>query len=148
MFSARFIFCILSIPFFLNTQNISFDWLIGKWKLQSDKSESYEEWRMDGKRLSGESYSIQNGIKEINEKLFLEKFDKQWAYIAIPGGQAITLFALSKTEDSTFVFENPEHDFPQRIIYAYDGKNTINASIEGEKNGAFKRITFSFKRVP
>jgi hypothetical protein len=34
-----------------------------------------------------------------------------------------------------FIFENKEHDFPQKIIYHFVSESKLNASIEGEEMG-------------
>ena len=33
------------------------------------------------------------------------------------------------------VFENPAHDFPQRILYWLDGAGALHARIEGPQDG-------------
>jgi hypothetical protein len=33
------------------------------------------------------------------------------------------------------VFENSEHDFPQRVIYKLDGDGVLRTSIEGLQKG-------------
>ena len=43
-------------------------------------------------------------------------------------------FETRATSDTLVVFENPTHDFPQRIIYWKDG-NDLRARIEGTMNG-------------
>ncbi len=137
--------CIIYIPVLINAQ--SFDWLVGKWKMDTDKMEMYEEWKKDNDRLIGESYMIQTGQKKITENLFVQNFAGQWAYIALPKGQAITLFALTEAENNKFVFENKEHDFPQKIIYKYNGDKTIIVSISGEKDGKVKSTSLKLIKV-
>ena len=138
---------ILSFPIILNAQTSDFNWLVGKWKMESTKSEVYEEWHKKGDRLIGKSYSIIDGKEKISESLFLEKFNEQWAYIALPNGQFIALFALVETADNEFIFENKEHDFPTRIIYGYDGSDSIDVTVEGESKGQTKAFSFKLIRV-
>ena len=69
--------------------------------------------------------------KYIFETLYLENFNDQWAYIAVPKKQNITLFALVSTEKNNYIFENREHDFPQRLVYKFDGDKTLHVSVEG-----------------
>ena len=143
----KLLFCLLAVPFIIKAQTTDFDWLIGKWKMDSKKAEVYEEWQKDGDRLKGEGYRIQNGQKNVSETLFLENFAGQWAYIAMPKGQTITLFALVQSEKNKFFFENKEHDFPQSIIYSYDGKATIHVSVEADKNGETRKFEFTLTKV-
>ena len=120
---------IIILNSFIHAQNIDFNWLIGTWKMQSEKAEIFEEWQQDLGRLKGEGYSIKDGNKKLSETLFLEKFADQWAFIALPRTQPMALFALTTSKSNRFVFENKEHDFPQRIIYAYDGESVIDVTV-------------------
>ena len=118
----------------------------GKWKL--DNSNVYEEWDIvNDTEFVGKSYSMENGVKKINEVLYLKKFDDRWAYVAIPKNQIMTLFPLVESNPKKFIFENKEHDFPQRIIYEFHKGGELTAAIEGEVNGKFKRVEFLFKLV-
>ena len=133
---------LILVPIVMSAQTNDFDWLVGKWKMDSKKAEVYEEWQMDGKRLKGEGYNIQDGKKHISETLFLENFAGQWAYIAMPKGQTITLFALTHSEENKYIFVNKEHDFPQRIIYHFDGDKIIHISVEADKDNEIKKLEF------
>lgn len=56
-------------------------------------------------------------------------------YLASPGGSEPTPFTLKEVSGTKAVFENLEHDFPQRIIYSLSGEK-LTARIEdvtGEK---------------
>ena len=122
---------LLLIPVFNYAQTGDFNWLPGKWQVESAKGTMFEEWQMDGQRLKGEGYTVKDGQKKLNETLFLENFDGQWAYIALPKGQIITLFRLIQADNNSYIFENKEHDFPQRIYYNFDGQKTIHVTVEG-----------------
>jgi hypothetical protein len=49
--------------------------------------------------------------------------------------------------DATVVFENPEHDFPQRVGYKRNGSDALDAWIEGQANGKSRRVDFSYQRA-
>ena len=68
------------------------------------------------------------------------------AYIALPSGQAEATFPLASSGEREVVFENPEHDFPQRVIYRLQGDRLL-ASIEGKDEGQARSIEFPFRRV-
>ena len=117
----------------------------GKWKMEINNMEVFEEWEMISEtELVAKSYSIKNEEQIINENLYLKKFAGQWAYVAIPRDQNITLFALIEHTPKKFVFENKEHDFPDRIIYEFHKDGKLTAAIEGDVNGELKRREFSF----
>jgi len=108
---------IMLIPLSVYAQTDNFNWLVGKWKLESDRVELYEEWKTDGEhRLKGESYVMQDGQKQVNEILFVEKFDGQWAYIALPEGQSITLFALVQSRTMNLFLRIQNMIFPIELF--------------------------------
>ncbi len=131
----------------------------GKWKMEQvegksgddhSKLEIFEEWKIvNGSELIGISYTINliNDEKYISENLYLKKFTDQWAYVAIPKNQVITLFPLVDFTNHKFIFENKEHDFPQKIIYEFHKDGKLTAAIEGNVNDEFKRLEFSFSIV-
>ena len=120
----------------------------GKWKMESSKAEVYEEWIVSSEtELIGKSFSIEGSEEFVSEILYLKKFGEQWAYVAVPEGQNITLFAIVEYTPKKFVFENLEHDLPQRIIYEFHKDGILMATIEGTVNGESKRKEFSFRLV-
>ena len=149
MIIKQILFFILLPVLFIYTQEQEIKKLFpGKWKLNVNNSEVYEEWIMESEtELTGKSYSINNGVQDIGEVLFLKKFAEIWAYVAIPEGQNITLFKLIKYSSNKFVFENAEHDFPQRIIYEFSDDEKLSVAIEGIVNGKMKRKEFNYITV-
>ena len=45
------------------------------------------------------------------------------------------------------VFENLQHEFPQRVIYRFEPPVNLKASIEGTRNGALRVIPYPMTRV-
>jgi hypothetical protein len=58
-------------------------------------------------------------------------------------------FKLISDENKKAVFENPEHDFPQRVIYVLNADGSMTALVEGKMRGQGeeRRIEFQFNRV-
>lgn len=120
----------------------------GKWKLEIEKGEVYEEWNMvNDTEIIGTSYYFENDEKKILEILYIKKFADQWAYVALPKGQPITLFALAEFTQDKYVFENLEHDFPQKLTYKFLSEDRIEVTIEGVEDGKEKRIEIGFIRA-
>jgi hypothetical protein len=116
--------------------------------MNSDKIEYYEEWKIVNEYdLTGIGFSIEKGDTVLSEELYVQKFAEQWAYIAIPVNQAITLFALTEYSESKFIFENKEHDYPQRIIYEFTVDGQLNAATEGIIEGELMRREFNFIKI-
>jgi hypothetical protein len=68
-------------------------------------------------------------------------------YIAQPEKSLPTLFTLVSAGNNRFIFENKEHDFPQKIIYHFASSNLLNASIEGEIKGKMNKKEFRFNKL-
>jgi len=120
----------------------------GIWKMISDKIEYYEEWRLiNGSELIGIGFSIEEGDTVLSEELYVKKFADKWAYVAIPVNQTITLFALAEYSENKFIFENEEHDYPQKIIYEFTADGKLNAATEGLTEGELMRRDFNFIRI-
>lgn len=64
-----------------------------------------------------------------------------------PFGHQGVPFAIQSISATKAVFENPQHDFPNRIIYELKPNGEMFARIEGQKNGQFVFENFNFQRV-
>ena len=69
------------------------------------------------------------------------------AYLASPRGAGTTEFVLVRLDGQSAVFENMEHDFPQRIIYRREG-DRLTARVEGQVNGTTKSSEWVWDLVP
>jgi hypothetical protein len=67
-------------------------------------------------------------------------------YHAEPSGQRPADFEARSVSDTLVMFENPTHDFPQRVIYRRRGADTLIARIEGTRNGQVRGIDFPYVR--
>ena len=57
-----------------------------------------------------------------------------------------TAFKLIRSTKSEFVFENKDHDFPQRVIYKLQG-DKMTGRIEGNNSGEFMYFDFPMNKV-
>lgn len=46
----------------------------------------------------------------------------------------------------TVLFENPKHDWPQRILYWREGEDTLAARAEGDQNGTSRAAEWRWTR--
>lgn len=125
-------------------------WLQGCWSA-SDGAEagSIEQWSGPaGGTMIGASRTIKGGKTVAYEFLQMREIEPGvLAYIPQPQGKAPTVFRMARQSDNETVFENAEHDFPQRIIYRRNSDGTLHARIEGTSKGKTKGIDFPMKRV-
>ena len=69
------------------------------------------------------------------EFLRIEQQGDAIVYLSMPNGRSpATPFPLKEVSGTRVVFENPTHNFPQRIIYWKDGAD-LRARIEGTIKG-------------
>ena len=97
-----------------------------------------------GGAMLGVSRTVSRGKMTAFEFLRIVERDGGLVYIAQPGGVPPTEFVLTELGGTRAVFENPRHDFPQRIVYELSAEGVLSASIGYVKGGRPQR--FEFKR--
>lgn len=122
-----------------------FSWLEGRWERLNMKSgrSGYEEWKRDGDRWVGEGVSLREGVVSFREELVLQRADGVMCYSSlVPENAGWVHFKITSFTDTSFVAENPKHDFPTIIRYELVSQDTLKAVVG---NGD-KTIEYLFKR--
>ena len=110
-------------------------WLEGRWAGEKDGVRSEERWTgLLGGALLGVHADVKGGRLVSWEFLRIERGTDGVSYYASPRSSPPTPFKLVEVSDRRAVFENKEHDFPQRILYWRDGES-LCARAEGTLNG-------------
>ena len=126
-------------------------WLIGKWSNTAKQRHDYETWgKYNDSTYLGKSYSIQNGDTVSSESIKLVEGNEGIYYIPIVQGQNNNLpvsFKLIVVETNKLVFENPAHDFPQRISYHLVSPDSLVAEISGMLKGEHHARQFPMRRM-
>ena len=111
-------------------------WLVGAWQGRQGGTEMEEHWiAPKGGLMLGLHRDLFSSGSTFFEYLRIESRDDGVFYVASPRGRAGTAFRLIANADRRVVFANPEHDYPQRILYWIDGDGALHARIEGTQNG-------------
>ena len=122
-------------------------WIRGDWQTPAGGRVQIEEhWTQPaGGTMMGMSRTVA-GEKTVEfEYLRIEQRDDGIYYVAHPKARCPgTDFKLTRVSASEVVFENPEHDFPKRIIYRKTAEDALTASIDGGEGT--KSMSFAFKR--
>ena len=109
--------------------------LEGHWAGSSGRVEMEEIWiGPKGGVMLGLHRDVAPGRSAFFEYLRIERREGTVAYVANPRGEGATSFLLVSLEGQRAVFENLEHDFPQRIVYQRDGER-LTARVEGMVDG-------------
>ena len=128
----------------------SLTWLSGCWEmnLPGKNMSSTEQWmKPAGGMMMGAGRTIKNGrILDYEFLRIVEEADGVF-YIAKPtGNKEETKFKLVRSSAWEVTFENPAHDFPQRVIYKLTG-DKLDARIEGTKDGKTRGVAFPYTRA-
>jgi hypothetical protein len=124
-------------------------WLAGCWTADGGEAGSGEQWTVQaGDSMMGMSRTLKGG-KVANYEFMRITTANDGAVIfhAQPSGQAGDSFTASTLTATEVVFENPGHDFPQRVIYRFEAPSRLRAAIEGTVQGKTKRIDFPMTRA-
>jgi hypothetical protein len=121
-------------------------WIAGCWEGQSGPATVEEQWmRPAGGMMLGMGRTLRNGKAVFHEFLSISVKDGGIVYTARIGSSS-TPFKLIQSSESEVVFENPTHDFPQRIIYRKQDAG-LYARVEGVEKGKAKSEGFPMRRV-
>ncbi len=109
-------------------------WMAGSWATNDGGKVSEEHWTKPAGGLMLGVHRDIGGAKTAFEFLRIEESSGKITYLASPQGQPATPFELVESAAQRAVFANPEHDFPQRILYWREGAS-LCAAVEGPMNG-------------
>ena len=131
-------------------------WLTGAWVTDSEDGLRTEEiWSTpDAGTMLGVNRTISISEDEQDRQTVFFEFlriehtaENEIIYHASPQGRPHTSFRLIEQSATRFVFENPEHDYPQRIIYAQQNDGSLLMRIEGIENGEQKSGEWFLRRA-
>ncbi|MGH9802611.1 MAG: DUF6265 family protein, partial [Blastocatellia bacterium] len=113
-----------------------------------EKRQVEEVWlKPKGGMMLGLGRTVVNGKATEYESMRIHEDKGEIYFTAKPSGQPEASFKLVSYADGKAVFENPQHDFPQRVIYGKQPDGSLLARIEGEMQGKKRGIDFPFKRA-
>ena len=123
-------------------------WMAGSWCAAVGAERIEETWLAPaGGLMLGMSRTVAPNQKRPQfEFLRIEMRDGLPVYWAQPQGGAAVPFKLTQADAGTARFENPAHDFPQRIEYRRNGQ-TLRAEIAGPRKGG-KELVIGFDYMP
>jgi uncharacterized protein DUF6265 len=119
-------------------------WMAGGWQTDSaGRAVSEEHWtRPAAGSMIGMSRTRVGDRTVSYEFLRLEERGEAIYYVASPKGRCpATDFKLTRLSGQEAVFENPQHDFPKRIIYRKNSDAGLTAIVdagEGTKSEKFE----------
>ena len=129
----------------LDDQFESLNWLVGMWDRTNVRpgETAFEVWeRASESSYVGRGVTIAGEDTVFVEELELRLTDEAIYYVAeTPGNAEPVLFRLTTVTDTSFISENPAHDFPKRIAYETNG-----GSMQAVISGGDQSVGFAFHK--
>jgi hypothetical protein len=124
-------------------------WLKGCWTSSRNGRAITEHWlKPAGGTMLGISRTVAEGkTVEFEFMQIRQEAGDEVLFIAKPSGQPEATFKLIKGSASEVIFENPQHDFPQRVIYRLQSDGSLLGRIEGVSKGKEKSVDFPMTRA-
>lgn len=124
-------------------------WMSGCWAYDDAEPGSGEYWMPP---VGGTMFAVSRSIRDSRTVAFEylrieESAEGSLALFASPSGQSPARFDMVSLTNNEVVFENPEHDFPQRMVYSLTQDGRLIGRIEGQSNGRPKSIDFPMSRI-
>lgn len=127
------------------------NWLIGKWENKTESGNLEETWtKVNDSTYKGESYFIKGKDTLHFESIVLQQNGEELFYNPTVKGQnndKPVPFKLTTSTEKQLVFENPKHDYPQKIIYNQITKDSLVAEISGIQQGKPSSDKYSMKKT-
>ena len=123
-------------------------WLEGNWVSESDGTVSEHLWLSPrGQVILGLQRDTRDGETRHIEFVEIREGPDGIVFHVYPVGQKPTDFFLVWADERRMLFENPDHDFPQRILYWVENGHTLVARIEGRVNGRIRASEWRWQRA-
>ena len=111
-------------------------WMAGTWQGTDQGMAMEEVWLAPaGGAMLGMHRDVARGRMTSFEFFRIEESERGLVYLSQPRGLPATPFHAVEVSGKRVVFENPEHDFPQRILYWLAEDGALHARIEGKDKG-------------
>jgi hypothetical protein len=122
-------------------------WLSGYWLSCTNNREVTENWSdARGGIWIGLGITVAQQ-RSTWEFMRIQQVDGSWVLHSEPRGQAPTDFTAIELSATRALFENLQHDYPQRVIYQREGAK-LHARIEGSVAGKPRSSDWLYDAAP
>lgn len=127
-------------------------WLVGTWKMSNGEKDMLEVWTQESdEKLLGKSFLIRG-----KDTILSETMEIRWRSGSLEFAPTVMdqnegreiIFRADSTVQDYLSFVNPNHDFPQRVVYTHPKSDSMHAFIDGVMgpDKTYKKISFKLKR--
>lgn len=129
------------------------NWVLGTWVMETPDGTFTEYWeRTNDSIYAGHGMLVSaKGDTLFSERIKVEQSGDTVYYKPVISRQndgKETVFTEKLLADNEVIFENPAHDFPQRIIYKKPTDSTLYARIEGRQDGRDRSEEYQYRKAP
>ena len=117
------------------------EWMAGAWETEDAVRRTAEHWApisehtMEGE---GRVYRKEGGSLTGSESLRLVDMGGEVFYLAKTRGNPLPIaFRLESCTDDSATFENPDHDFPQRLVYRHPSRDALHVEVSDLDGNGF-----------
>jgi hypothetical protein len=127
------------------------NWLLGNWENVSKDGKLSENWiKINDSTFEAQSLFIKDKDTLHFESINLQQKGEELTYSATVKGQnndEAIAFKLTISNEKEMTFENPKHDYPQKISYTLVTPDNLVAKISGIQQGKPSSETYSMKKI-
>jgi hypothetical protein len=100
--------------------------------------------------LEGESWRVNKATQQrvFGEAILLAEMGGEIFYVPKTSDNPLPVaFKRTSSNANEIVFENPKHDFPQKIHYKRNADGSVTAVVSGAMNGQPRQIEFKYTKA-
>lgn len=125
-------------------------WLEGIWENKTPDGTLTETWtKVNDSTYNGKTLFIKEKDTIHNEEIVLSQKGEMLYYTPTVTGQnndEPIEFKMTNSTENEFVFENPKHDYPQKIVYKKLNSTNLVATISGKQLGKASSESYPMKK--
>lgn len=127
------------------------NWLLGQWENKMNEYNLSETWeKKNDSTFVGQGFLIKGKDTLSSESIELLQKGEVLFYVPTVKGEnndkPIT-FKLTTTTEKEFTFENPKHDYPQKIVYKMINATNHIATISGIQQEKLSSESYPMKKI-
>ena len=127
------------------SQNENFTWLLGDWQRTNNQAGkiTMETWEFSEQEYRGLGVTVEGQDTVFFENMALTHIeDEMFLVVSTPEHGVAVHFKITAHSKSSFIAENPDNDFPKKIIY-----RKTNQGLLATVSGGDQKIDFVFERI-
>ncbi|TDP58010.1 DUF6265 family protein [Flavobacterium dankookense] len=126
-------------------------WLVGEWENKMPEGVLTESWtKANDSTFIGKTLFINEKDTLHSEDIVLTQKGENLLYIPTVKGQnddkPVEFKMMESKIENEFAFENPKHDYPQKIVYKKVNETNLVATISGKQQGKSSSESYPMKK--